>query len=410
MKRRDPLPHRDREMKKPKSACSTWNCRLNNASWIWKKNIQGDCSTRSLRKNCWPSDRPNRISATWCYGKFSNDSFSNSACRDFKKGTTIDCASETTDDMTASARVAMVLLIVVAESTYAQISERWKSHPDSLLSSADSLLIFKLIDSLLQMPEDVPASSQLHIRLMYNSNVLAAGRTLGIQQFGLSPGITYYHKSGFFADVTPYWSRNFSPNYYLTIFSAGYLRTLTRHISVMAGYDRYEYRFDESFTPYRNSLNFTANADFTLLSVQVSYNYFFGDEHVHRIIPSATLVLEKKFFSGLDKVSFQPGISVLFGDAVITEVLFPRTLAEWIAARIRMRNGQPWYFINTYRVFGIMNYAFLFPLSVQVGRFTGTISYMYNIPQALPGEVLDISESGFMMAGLMYRLNLKSGN
>ncbi len=58
----------------------------------------------------------------------------------------------------------------------------------------------------------MPVGSQLAIRIGYNSNVLSAGRTLGIENFGLAPGISFYHISVLFADVTSYWSK--WPNYY----------------------------------------------------------------------------------------------------------------------------------------------------------------------------------------------------
>src|SRR5689334_14305498 len=79
---------------------------------------------------------------------------------------------------------------------------------DSAFTYSDSLDIFNLIDSLLTMEENAP-HSQLAVRLAYNSNVFYAGRTLGIDQFGLSPGISYYHKSGLYADVSAFWSQDY---------------------------------------------------------------------------------------------------------------------------------------------------------------------------------------------------------
>ena len=92
------------------------------------------------------------------------------------------------------------LLLILIITACCEIS--FSQHADSLLLSQtetelsfdDSLSIFYLIDSLLQQGDlDV---SQLAFRLSYNSNVLSTGRTLGIENFGLSPGISYYHKSG----------------------------------------------------------------------------------------------------------------------------------------------------------------------------------------------------------------------
>ena len=93
-----------------------------------------------------------------------------------------------------------ILITGCCKFTFAQ-------HPDSLLLSqtetelsfGDSLSIFYMIDSLLQQGD--LNTSQLALRVSYNSNVLSTGRTLGIENFGLSPGVSYYHKSGLFADV-----------------------------------------------------------------------------------------------------------------------------------------------------------------------------------------------------------------
>jgi len=63
------------------------------------------------------------------------------------------------------------------------------SHVETELSFADLLSIFNLIDSLLQHAET--GGSQLALRLTYNSNVMSTGRTLGIQNFGLAPGVSY---------------------------------------------------------------------------------------------------------------------------------------------------------------------------------------------------------------------------
>src|SRR5690349_679100 len=89
---------------------------------------------------------------------------------------------------------------------------------DSVLTFSDSLNIFNLIDSLISLEGNI-IHSQLAVRLAYNSNVLYTGRTLGIDQFGLSPGVSYYHKSGLYADVSCFWSKDFDPKYYLTILS-----------------------------------------------------------------------------------------------------------------------------------------------------------------------------------------------
>lgn len=280
---------------------------------------------------------------------------------------------------------------------------------DSILSYSDSLSIFYLIDSLLAL-EEIEPGSQLAVRLAYNSNVLSAGRTLGVEQFGLSPGVSYYHKSGLFADISSYWSKDFEPNYYLTILSAGYMHTFTRHFSMIAAYDRYFYNteVENEFIPYKNALSLTPYVDLNLVSFRFDYTYYFGDKNVHRLMPSVSLNLEKRGLFKIDKVMLAPAFYALFGneELVEIEIVYPETLLELL--QNYKRYGTPYKTLVTEsNVFGVMNYAFSLPLTVNHRNWSFFISYTYTIPKALPGEPLLLSESGFLAAGLTYYINLK---
>ncbi|MDL5047109.1 hypothetical protein QQ054_13880 [Oscillatoria amoena NRMC-F 0135] len=299
-----------------------------------------------------------------------------------------------------------IYILSASWSAHAQDADSLLVKPDSILSYSDSLSIFKLIDSLLSLPVEEPAS-QLGFRLSYNSNVMSAGRTLGIDQFGLAPGVSYYHKTGLYADASFYWSNDFDPTYYLTILSAGYMHAFSKKFSVIASYDRYFYRFDEDFTPYENALTVSPFLDLTYVTFRFDYSFFFGDQQAHRLLPSISGNLEKRNFLGLNKITFAPGIFVLLGNETITELILPQTSAEWIIAWIKIRNGLPWYTIETRNEFGIMNYAFTAPLYMHYRNWTFSASYTYNIPKALPGETLTLSESGFVSASIMYLLPLR---
>lgn len=280
---------------------------------------------------------------------------------------------------------------------------------DSLLLSGvedftfeDSLSIFNMIDSLLQAGD--LNSSQLAVRLSYNSNVLSAGRTLGIENFGLAPGISYYHKSGLYADVSGYWSLDFDPSYYLTITSLGYMHTFSKHFSAIAGYDHYFYNFNEdTYIPYRNALSVTPMFDFKSLTLSLNYSFYFGDTYVNRIMPGLTWMVSKKKWLGIDRISLSPSAYALFGDETITdlEFLWPRTLAD--AIRNKKQYGRIFALVeHNKRVFGVLNYAFSAPLSIVERNWSLTLTYTYNIPKALPGEPLTLSESSFLSGNLTW--------
>jgi hypothetical protein len=275
------------------------------------------------------------------------------------------------------------------------------------LSFSDSLTVFRLIDSLMNL-ESVEAS-QLALRVGYNSNVLSAGRTLGIEQFGLAPGISYYHKTGLFADVTTYWSKDYDPNLYLTTISAGYMHIFSQKFSAIASYDHYFYHQldDDIFVPYTNAVTVSPNLDLKPFTFRLDYSFYFGDAYANRITPGISVNLKKKNFMGFDRVSFYPSFYLLMGDETITEfeLVEPKTARELLDnwEKYRMRYSIQ---LTERNVFGIMNYAFTLPVNFSIKNWLFNLSYTYSIPQALEGEPLTLEESGFISAGLTFYIDL----
>ena len=280
---------------------------------------------------------------------------------------------------------------------------------DAALTFEDSLSIFNLIDSLLLYGDT--GGSQLAVRLSYNSNVLSAGRTLGIENFGLSSGLSYYHKSGFYGDVSGFWSKDFEPSYYLTITSLGYMYSFSKKFSVMAGYDHYFYnlRTPDEYVPYKNTLSVTPILELKPLLFTVTYSYYFGDDRVHRIMPTLSVVLEKKkVFKKIDRIAISPSFYLLMGNETLTEIEFvaPKDRIEGLKNLILYKS---WYRIveKNINVFGIMNYAVSIPFNVTLKKWSFSFIYTYNIPKALPGEPLTISKSSYLSGSLIYFIGFR---
>lgn len=298
--------------------------------------------------------------------------------------------------------VSLLAMIFFCLSWTAQSQDKFiLSELDSTLSYEDSLSVFNLFDSLLSI-QDVGA--QLAIRVGYNSNVLSAGRTLGIENFGLAPGLSYYHPSGFYADITGFWSKDFKPSYYLTTVSAGYIHDFAKWFSVMIDYDRYFYTEKDLYIPYKNTISVTPLLEFKPVTFLVNYSFYFGDSYVHRIMPGLSGRIQRKKWAGLDRISFSPAVYMLLGNEIITEINYPYGPIE---ERIRQRRGLPWYEQIDRNVFGIMNYTLSAPLGVTYRNWNFTITYNYNIPKALPGEAAVYEESSFLSGSLSYFIDLK---
>jgi hypothetical protein len=303
--------------------------------------------------------------------------------------------------------VCLLVLIGFVAPLRAQVPDSLRSTPDSLFTFGDSLAIFRLIDSLMTMEEG--NYSALAVRLGYNSNILDAGRTLGISQFGLSPGITYYHKSGLYADVTAYWSNDFDPRLYLTTLSVGYLHLISEKFSALASFDHFFYRFgDDYYIPYSNAGSVSAMLDFKPVSFRLDYSLYFGEASAHRIMPGISGNIRVNDFIGFDRITFYPSVYVLVGDERITEIeiVRPSSLQEALM-NIQKYGDRFSYRIIERHVFGIMNYAFSAPVNFTVGNWLFNLTYTYTMPRAIDDEPLPLENTGYISASVVFNLEFK---
>jgi len=238
-------------------------------------------------------------------------------------------------------------------------------------------------------------------RAGYNSNVVATSRTVGFNLYGISPGISYYHKSGLYADGTTYYSQQYSPNFYLSILSGGYMKTAFKHWSFLTEYSHYFYSHPGSaiYSPYTNNLGAFNYFEFKPITLRLDYYFYFGEKNAHRILPGVMFRWEKKNWIGLDRISFFPSFSVLFGSERITAdyKFYPDYLQRYQKNQTLPPNEQlPLYYADNKTVFGLMNYSFSAPLSLTKKNWTVLVSYTYNIPRALPDEDLGLKNGGYV--------------
>lgn len=263
-----------------------------------------------------------------------------------------------------------------------------------------------MIDSLLQTAT-IESSSQLAVRLGYNSNVASEGRTLGISKFGLSPGVSFYHKSGLYADASLYWSEEFDPDFYLAVLSAGYLWPVTKRWSLIGEYNRYQYidlDGDES-VPYKNNIGVSNFIEFKPVTFRLDYFLYFGDKTGHRIMPGVFVNLEKRNWHKISRILLYPSFNVMFGSEEVTQQI--SNANTYLGVLLLIRRGLPVFTQTTKTVFGVMNYSFSLPLSISLKKWNFLIGYTYNIPIALPGEDLGLTQSGYASASVTRYFSFK---
>ncbi len=286
--------------------------------------------------------------------------------------------------------------VVLADSTFSI------DKLDSIFSYSDSLSIFNMIDSLLKSQSDL--GSTLVLRAGFNSNIISAGRSIGVNQYGATAGGSYYHKSGLFADVSMYWSEAYSPNLYLTTLSVGYLRTFHKNYTAMISYDRLIYNNTDINVenPLTNMLGISNFVDLKPVTIRLDYSFYFGQQTAHRITPGLSLSLRKYKFLGLDRISFTPTYQMLFGNATITSIQLAQRNSVLLGRRLPIVQQ------TDSNEFGLMNHALSLPLRLSKKNWSFTFSYSYNWPVALPKEESTLPQNSFVSLTISKMINFNS--
>jgi len=277
--------------------------------------------------------------------------------------------------------------------------------PGFLSGSADSLSLFQLIDSLLAITPLKESGSLITTRVGYSSNIMATSRLAGLSQFGITPGVSYFHKSGLYIDVSGYYSQEYKPSFYLTIGSLGYLKTYKKW-TLMTEYSRYMYTpSDSSYTPYKNNFGLTNYFNIKPFIFRLDYLFYFGDKSAHRITPSVAINLVKSNWKGIRKIQFYPTFSLMTGLEDVQTIINTYQLYTKDPALIsyRIKHNLPLYYLNsdiqTKSQFGVMNYTITLPLNISWKNWSFLASYVYNFTHALPGETVG-SNSGYFSFGI----------
>ncbi len=288
---------------------------------------------------------------------------------------------------------------------------------DSLLIDellADSTSFLQVLDNLI---EKKYIKSTFSARLGYSGQITNAGRTVGINQYGFNTGVSYYHKSGVFADISGYWNSSQKPNYNTTITDIGYMGNFTTKWTYWASYNHYFFNKsdDETLTyPFTNAINAGTNYYIKKLSFGLDYSFTFGDETAHRIRLNSSYILSKKNWWIFDRISIIPNFSMLIGNSNVVSWQINMARKNDFIDKIGIAKYR--YLQRNYpddlnealsypiesNAFGIMNYSLFVPVTFTINKFSLLVNYTLNLPVELPGEELDTSINNYISTILMF--------
>lgn len=360
----------------------------------------------------------------------------------------------------------ILVLLIIALSSYSQEELSYAEQLEAIEAEMDSLSIFNLIDSLFSA--EIVTPNELNIRLGFTTNVTSAGRDYNLSQSGVSPGISFYHKSGFYGDLAGYWNSGVDPNYNPTVLSTGYLGNFKNpKWSYSVDVEKWFYNpKDPSNNPLTYSLGGSLSYDINWGFASIDYSFLFGEETANRIITNFTGTINIGKWWIFKSINLYPSANVMAGNSDITQLrITNREVSAQTADRIKritsfanltneqrkfmaflilraynndviteqtrnellidLRNSadlspenqaslqtiaNQGYEVTEYvdsNAFGILNYAFTLPLSLTTERFYFLLSFTYSIPVQLPGEFIDVEPIGYFGASISYRIPFK---
>jgi hypothetical protein len=279
---------------------------------------------------------------------------------------------------------------------------------DSLFRELENDSFLSLIDSLIHAQE--PVKSEMMVRFAYLSKISAMGRDMGIDQYGLSPSLSYFHKSGMFADITGYWNSGDSVNINYTMLMVGYMKDLGKVLGISLSYDHSFYG-DEGYN-LTNSINLANYFNFDFWDMGVDYSLMFGSETAHRLNFSISGYLPIRKALAFDRITFSPRFSAMLGTSnVINEnytmeqvnTYSPIVNSPIIGRGRQYLNPSDFYNSRESKAFGIMNYNFSIPVKFTIKKLSLTFKYNYNIPVYLPGESIELPSYSYYSMAAAYR-------
>lgn len=304
----------------------------------------------------------------------------------------------------------------------------------------DSLSIFGFLDSMINA---TTAKSEIGIRIGYSSSRLTAGRDFNTQQRGYSPGISYYHKSGAYADFTSFLNNKEARSFDQSILHAGYLWIPDKQWTINPYVEK---TFSHQREPYDLSQSIGTNVsyDFNLAEVSLDYSFLWGKKTGHRFIGSLNKRIELKNIPLVKKLTIYPTISVIAGtsdiftyqystaqvddyllelqyltndeirDLRVSGQINTQQAIDLVAARTLLNEGNEEdrdylvSLLNTLEadnIFSLLSYSISFPVSFKIGPKTSLLlSYAYSVPIELPGEDLGVDPTGFFSFSLSRRI------
>jgi hypothetical protein len=232
--------------------------------------------------------------------------------------------------------------------------------------------------------------SYLYYTLSYSDKAYFAGRDFGVNQYGISPSLSYMSSNNFFVSIGSTYYSELNPQWDLISLSTGFSKSLGKEekLSLTGIFSRSFFLSNTSdLNPNRISTSISLTEK--NLKIRGSGGYLFGGSST--FYASADTEYKIKLIEGQKlTLDFCPEVTLLFSKQTISEEISFSSFNS---------------IINATDVFDLINTQFSFPFEVDYGNWDFQLIYSINAPKAIGNET-DISQNGFLSFAIGYLVGL----
>lgn len=235
----------------------------------------------------------------------------------------------------------------------------------------------------------------LYISTTYNSDTYFSGRDIGVDQYNITPQITFANSNGIFASLSGIYYSEFVPKWDVTTATVGFSRNIGKDklFKYSISYSKYFYSNDID-NIYTNTINLglgVRNKKRTL-GTQLSGSYLFGEEQSFEMA-SRSFVNFNLLKTNKTSLNFKPQLNIIAGKQTIE------------LARIVNQNGQLTTQYTENDVFDLINTQINLPLLYSTNSFDFEAGYNINFPNAI-GDESNLKNTGFFSFSIGYLIDL----
>ncbi|SDW92620.1 hypothetical protein SAMN05444411_102479 [Lutibacter oricola] len=282
------------------------------------------------------------------------------------------------------------LLFFSSISLLAQEKQKPSNDSEDILND-----LFNENEVLDDLIESLSNFNFLYVSVNFNSDTYFSGRDIGINQYNLTPQISYIHSNGFFASLSGIYYSQFAPNWDVTRTSIGYSKNIEKKklVKITTAYSKYFYALKEDDI-YSNtlSLGVGVKSKCKKFGTDITGSYLFGKENSIQVSSNSFISLN---LLDKDKTSLvlKPQLNIVAGKQTIE------------LAQLTFQNGEFQNIYSEINEFNLINTQLNLPLQFNINSFDFELGYTINFPTKI-GTERNLEKTDFFNVSMAYLIDL----